>query len=117
LNALDLTFKKSSRLLNKKAYSFVFHKAQRTKVKYITMLHRINASTQPRLGIIIPKKQVKRAVHRNQIKRVVRESFRMNQHTMCGIDIVFLGYKGIELLSRAELRQHVDALWERMSQL
>ncbi len=43
------------------------------------MLHYLPASecqTTARLGLVIGKKQLKRAVDRNQVKRIVREQFR-----------------------------------------
>jgi ribonuclease P protein component len=42
----------------------------------------------PRLGLIVPKKIIATAVGRNRIKRLIRESFRLNQHHLFGIDVV-----------------------------
>lgn len=73
--------------------------------------------------IAIPKKNIKLAVNRNRMKRLVREAYRMNKHTIlelyesigkhCDIAFVFTGRKCIsqpetiaainELLSRLKV--------------
>lgn len=47
-----------------------------------------NSKPQARLGIVVAKRNVKLAVDRNRIKRHVRESFRQQQQSMQGLDIV-----------------------------
>lgn len=54
------------------------------------MLARPNAAEVARLGIIIAKRYVKKAVLRNLIRRVIRESFRHTQDKLFGLDIVVL---------------------------
>ena len=50
------------------------------------------ASEQPqaRLGIVVAKRNVKLAVDRNRLKRLVRESFRQQQEHLGGLDIVVI---------------------------
>ena len=44
---------------------------------------------------MIGKKNVKLAVQRNRLKRLIRESFRHNQETLAGWDIVVIARKGL----------------------
>jgi ribonuclease P protein component len=43
-----------------------------------------------RLGLAIAKKQVRRAVDRNRIKRIVRETFRRHRARLPGVDLVVM---------------------------
>ncbi|OYY95374.1 MAG: ribonuclease P protein component [Hydrogenophilales bacterium 28-61-23] len=47
-----------------------------------------NGLEYPRLGLIVPKKIIPTAVARNRIKRLIRESFRLNQNELIGLDLV-----------------------------
>lgn len=52
------------------------------------MLARVGEQPQARLGIVVAKRNVKLAVERNKLKRLVRESFRMQQQNLNGLDVV-----------------------------
>ncbi len=43
-----------------------------------------------RLGIVVAKKNVRLAVARNRLKRIVRESFRQQQDSLQGLDVVVI---------------------------
>lgn len=63
----------------------------------------------PRLGLAIAKRYVRRASDRNRIKRLTRETFRLNQHKLAGIDFVVMARTAAiqadhESLSRSLLR-------------
>lgn len=76
----------------KKASEFkkVFTKPVKSTDRYFTLLAIPSDFGHPRIGLAIAKKIIKKAVHRNVIKRTVRESFRLQQNTMSSIDIVVL---------------------------
>lgn len=78
-------------------------------------LYRENAITTPRLGIVVAKKNVRRAVGRNRIKRLVRESFRLHQHEIKACDIVVLAMKGLDGLSNAEILDELEKKWQKLS--
>ena len=42
----------------------------------------------PRLGLVVSKKVAKLAVHRNYMRRVLREMFRKNKHLLPSFDLV-----------------------------
>ncbi len=69
----------------------------------------------PRLGLTVAKRHVKRANQRNRIKRVIRDSFRLNQHDLPPLDIVVLVRGGVLDMDNEQLRKLVEKLWRKLS--
>jgi len=66
----------------------------------------------PRLGICVSKKILRRAVERNRVKRIVRESFRLQATKMlAGLDIV------VRLSSRPEACANLTVLWSKLERI
>ena len=85
-----MQFRKNNRLLIKKDFNSVFKNSRKTKDSNFTVLYIKNNKTEPRLGLIISKKNCKFAYKRNKLKRIIRESFRKNISLLVGHDIVVL---------------------------
>nr|WP_256676327.1 MULTISPECIES: ribonuclease P protein component [unclassified Pseudomonas] len=83
--------------------------------KNLLILARENGLDHPRLGLVIGKKSVKLAVQRNRLKRLMRDSFRLNQHLLAGLDIVIVARKGLGEVENPELHQHFGKLWKRLA--
>ncbi len=79
------------------------------------MLAVSNHLGHPRLGMAISKKNVKRAVKRNLIKRQLRESFRLHQAIIGDFDVVVLAKPGSDRLPRHELRNEIDGCWRKIA--
>ena len=69
---------------------------------------------QARLGLAVAKKHVRRAVDRNRIKRLLRESFRHHQQQLKGLDLVVLVKPGIHKADNAALLQSLEKHWKRL---
>ncbi|WP_324779812.1 ribonuclease P protein component [Thiobacillus sedimenti] len=67
---------RDARLVDKAAFDRVFADNQRARTDYLVVMARPNAVGHPRLGMVIAKRLLARAVDRNRVKRCVRESFR-----------------------------------------
>jgi len=102
------------KLLNSENYNFVFSGSQRFGNGSLTVLARKNDLEHPRLGLAISKKCAKRAVDRNRIKRLFRESFRLNQHTLPNVDIVAMCKPSILSLDNAEMQRQIETQWRFM---
>jgi len=74
-----------------------------------------NGSGQGRIGLIIAKRHVKRAVDRNRIKRQVRESFRHRRDQLPSLDIVVLARPGLASLDSSEVYRQLDKLWRKLA--
>lgn len=108
-------FAKSRRLLNAKDYGAVFDDAEwKVSSKEILCLSTKNSFDHPRLGLVIAKKNVKQAVQRNRIKRIIRESFRLHQHQLPNADIVILARRGLDQLTSAEIHKEFEKTWRRL---
>ena len=110
------TFPRSVRILSTEEYDKVFANPVRASATGVLVLARKNNESQcSRLGLVIPKKVLKRAVWRNRIKRIARETFRQNQHSLPNIDLVILARPKIEEKSNSELREVFIRLWRQIS--
>jgi len=76
---------------------------------------RRNGGELPRLGLIISKKSIKRAVDRNRVKRTTRESFRLCQSRLSGLDVVIMSRAGLGELSGPALRAILDKHWDALA--
>ncbi|HET6430907.1 ribonuclease P protein component [Dyella sp.] len=76
--------------------------------------YRPNALGHPRLGLAISKRVSKRAVERNRIKRLARESFRRIQHELPAVDMVIMAREQASGLPGSELLAELDALWRKL---
>lgn len=112
----EYTFGKSRRLLNAADYKAVFDGCEwKVSTKEHLCLSKRNSLNSPRLGLVIAKKNVKLAVHRNRIKRVIRDSFRLHQHNLPNIDIIILARRGLGDKTNTELHAEFANTWRRLS--
>lgn len=65
----------------------------------------------------VPKKRLKKAHQRNQVKRRMREAYRLNKHTLTGSSPTFLGfvYVSHEILDFAELQAKMVKALSRLN--
>jgi ribonuclease P protein component len=108
------SFSRSSRLTQASEYQKVFSKNFRLGDDCITLLVSRKAAPQPRLGFAIAKKQLKHAVDRNRIKRLLRESFRQRQKDLPNRDVVVMVRNKILGLSNREIFARLDKHWQYM---
>lgn len=109
-------FGREKRLLTPRHFKAVFDSPSgKAPGKNVLLLARLNDLEHPRLGLVIGKKSVKLSVERNRIKRVIRDSFRLNQELLAGLDIVVVARKGLGDLENPELHQQFGKLWKRLA--
>jgi ribonuclease P protein component len=109
----ETSFKRDKRLTEARDYQFVFADAKRYGDKSLTLLVRKNEVQQEaRLGLAISKKCAKRAVDRNRIKRLIRESFRLQHKNLPAIDIIVMCKPSILSLDNESLRKALDKQWD-----
>lgn len=110
-------FKKSSRLLIGADFQKVFADAKyKVPHRHLLMLATPNGLQYPRLGLVIGKKNVRLAVQRNRIKRHIRESFRLHQHKLAGVDVIVLARSQLDQLGDDRLNALLQKQWSRLSE-
>jgi len=67
---------------------FGFRKAIRGKLLMLHYQPRTDSNASARLGLVVGKKLLKRAVDRNRVKRIVREQFRLRRATLPNLDLI-----------------------------
>ena len=77
-----------ARLVNKADFDRVFADNQRARTDYVMVMARPNQVGYPRLGMIVAKRLLARAVDRNRVKRCTRESFRLVLQDLPACDFV-----------------------------
>jgi ribonuclease P protein component len=109
------SFSRELRLLSPTHFENVFQNATPSVSPQITILARHNLLDHPRLGITVSKKRVRKAHDRNRIKRLVRESFRLNQHQLPKADIVVVGKSGLDKMSNQQITLLLGKLWKKLA--
>nr|WP_267964161.1 ribonuclease P protein component [Halomonas sp. MCCC 1A11057] len=108
-------FPKQLRLLTAGDYRYVFdHATFKVHGKGLMALACPNGLDHPRLGLVISKKNVRRAVDRNRLKRLTRESIRLQQCSLPAVDIVLLARRGASELDKATLHRQLFGMWRRL---
>lgn len=108
------SFPKSSRLLRPGDYAKVFDDVRvRIPDRHFLILATPNSLGHARIGLIFSKRNLKLAVQRNRIKRLVRESFR-HETGLPAMDIVVLGRQGLAQQPNQVITDSLRQVWRRL---
>ena len=83
---------------------------------FFSLLVLANHETYPRLGLSIATRTFGTAVARNRIKRLTRESFRLNQHSLPPVDVTVSARDAARHASPNDLRASLEQLWQAINQ-
>ena len=108
-------FDKSCRLLSSADFRQVFSKGTRQHSKFFLVIYFVSKADKARLGIAVSRKVSKKAVVRNRIKRQIRESFRLNQELLIGLDCVVVAKNSAAQSPKLSLRSTLDTHWQKIS--
>jgi len=109
-------FRPTSRLHQPREFAAVLASPLRVRGGCFELRYRRNSKTDAlggaRLGLVIPKRLARRAVLRNQIKRLAREAFRQALPDLPAIDVVLRLTKP-PLLAKALVSGALRQAWRR----
>jgi len=137
-------YSRQVRLLKAEEFSRVFKNPIRSSDRYLTILaiSRVTENTDSnvthtdepdlqitesvqteqtkiitaRLGLAISKKHAKKAVDRNRIKRIIRESFRANLQTLPSIDLVVMAKPVTKNADNQQIFHSLELHWNKLRQ-
>ncbi len=104
-------FDKSARLRTATDYRHVFERPVRRKNRRLSILVRHNNLGRARLGLAISKKSVPLAVDRNRVKRLIRETFRVEQARLAAVDMVVMAQRSAGDAENHDLGRALCELW------
>ncbi len=109
-------FPRQLRLLSRGDFQLVFDDTRcKSADECLLMLATPNGREYPRLGLAISKRNIKMAVGRNRVKRLVREGFRHHLAQLAGLDIVVLSRKNTHESSNQTLQHSLNRHWRRLA--
>ena len=109
-------FSKSRRLVSSIEYQLVLAHACGSKDALFVVYARNNGRQLSRLGVTVSRRVAPRAVDRNRIKRVIRESFRHQENILIGLDIVTIARRATKRLEAKQLFISLGKHWRTVDQ-
>ena len=116
LSVGNFSFTYRERLHQARQFRRVFDRARRSRSSMFTLLRRENRMGYPRLGMVVAKRNARRAVDRNTVKRMIRESFRASKAGLEASDFVVILRRPIGTVQKESLRQQLTGLWKECTE-
>jgi ribonuclease P protein component len=91
----------------------VFAEPVRSSDRFFTVLARASGRAVARLGLTVSRRASRRAVDRNKLKRLARETFR--HHALPPWDFVVLARPGADRAERTALRASLERHFEQLT--
>lgn len=87
-------FIKSSRIQRAEDFRKAFRQGEKQKRGGLIAYTKPNNLGFARLGLAVSKRVIPSAIVRNRLKRIIRESFRLNQQRLPNLDIIIVVTRG-----------------------
>lgn len=111
---MAFTHPRLRRSLPSNEYKRIFQAGNKLYSKGLVIYADKNDLNEPRLGMILRKKEIPLATQRNRIKRIIRESVRLNKETLGGIDIIVSATNKSLNYSNQDLLITLEYLWKQL---
>ncbi|HEY6452462.1 MAG TPA: ribonuclease P protein component [Steroidobacteraceae bacterium] len=115
--AQPLGFPRARRVRKAGEFKRIYAGGRRLANEFFTVNVQPNALGAPRLGLSVAVRTMGNAVERNRVRRLIRESFRLNQTHLPALDIVIGVRPDSRAAAPAQLRASLEGLWQKLSSL
>lgn len=106
-------FLTTQRIRSASEFSTLFKTGKRITVGCLALHYLIVERDYSRLGVVASKRHCPLAVHRNRIKRVAREKFRLNQHAFGTVDMIVSLRSSASNITQEELGECIEKLFSQ----
>lgn len=111
----DYRFTREQRLLNASDFQRVFDNTKhKASTRELLILGAANDLGHSRIGFIIAKKNIRTAVQRNRIKRIIRNFFRLHCSEFDTADLIIMARRGLDQRSNSEILRMISDLWRKL---
>ena len=107
-------FRFRNKLRCSKDFTAAFSSHNRSSDKFFLFLAIDNNKNLARLGLAVSKRNITKAVERNRIKRLIRESFRIRKKKLKGKDVVVFVKKQFDA-KQYNIEQTFATHWDRIA--
>jgi ribonuclease P protein component len=111
-----LTLPAQKRLRRKADFDSAYARGRRFGNGFFGVTACWNDKGWPRLGLAVAVRIAGGGVQRNRIRRIIRESFRLHQHELPGVDLVVSAREKARNAARPELHASLVALWKKVNE-
>jgi ribonuclease P protein component len=106
---------RAQRLLKPGEFARVMKRGRRKRDEFFNLFVLRNDLPHARLGLAVSRKVSPRAVDRNRLRRLVRESFRYHQHGLQGLDVVVMAQAAARKAESARIRDSLANHWQTVA--
>ncbi|HET9679864.1 MAG TPA: ribonuclease P protein component [Gammaproteobacteria bacterium] len=107
-------FPRKVRLTQPAQFHAVFKQGRRVGNHFFSLVTANTSAGDARLGLAVSRKVAARAVARNRLKRLARETFRAQRQSLPAVDIVLMARRAATTASQKELRHALSTLFARL---
>lgn len=109
-------FERARRLTQASEFNQVFKSAWRSSDPFFLVIARASGLGPARLGLAVSRRNLRQAVERNRVKRLVRESFRQRPSDLEGLDLVVVARSPCAGAENRTLTASLERHWQRLIQ-
>lgn len=110
-----LTLPARLRLRRKSDFDAAYARGRRLNDGLFTVIAIANDLGEPRLGLAVAVRAAGGAVARNRLRRIIRESFRLNQRALPALDLVVSVRPKARAVAARTLHESLAALWRKVA--